>query len=300
MDPREKLRSRIRRPKLIASENNSPNQVEKKAVIGQLILTMLPLVIIAILYLFGMSAHDGYTTFFHIDSGEFPQPKEQILLFGVMFITPFAIGLTILLSLVFVIYVIYWSIRVLFDKSIKNLKTKLNSLNERINEKIRRNNIFTVVTAQCVKPHESKKLEESIEKKFNIQYINLSALTIIVIFISGVKLSSNDGINIAKEQTQKLEDGTLDTAVLLKSSLHPEGVLAIQIACNTNRCAFWTKENGTFYLRYDQIDSAVIPSKLTDQQAKDTCDKKDKTKSDMQDRGASGYFIPLGQQTRFI
>ncbi|PXV56840.1 hypothetical protein [Aeromonas veronii] len=300
MDTYKNQRSRIRRPKLTAGENNSPHQVEKKAVMSQLILTMLPLVIIAVLYLFGMSAHDGYTTFFHVDSGEFPQPKEQVLLFGVIFITPFAIGLTILLSLAFIIYVIYWSIRVLFDESIKNLKTKLNNLNEVINDKIRKNNVFTVVTAQCVKPHESKKLDENIKNKFNMQYINISALTIIIIFISGVKLSSNDGVNIAKEQTQKLEDGTLDNAVLIKSSLHPKCVLAIQIACNTNRCAFWTKENGTFYLRYDQIDSAVITSKSTDEQAPNTCDKKDKTKSDMQDRDASGYFIPLGQQARFI
>lgn len=300
MDPREELRSRIRRPKLVVGQNNSPHQVEKRAVLSQLILTMLPLGIIAALYLFGMSTHDGYATFFHIDSGEFPQPKEQLMLIGLMFITPFTIGLIALLSVAFFIYVVYWSINALYYQSIKNLKIKLNSLNERINGRIRKNNVFTVVTAQCVKPHESKKLEENIEKKFNMQYLNISALTIIVIFISGVNLSSNDGIHIAEEKTHKLANGTLDTAVLLNSSLNSESVLAIQVACNTNRCAFWTKENGTFYLRYDQIESAVIPPELTDKKVKDACDKTDKNNFDVQDGGSSGYSPPLGQQTRFI
>ena len=52
-----------------------------------------------------------------------------------------------------------------------------------------------------------------------------------------------------------------EIAIRLIDSVHPKGIQALRIVCNSVQCTFWTPQEGTIYLRHDQIDSVTVPPK---------------------------------------
>lgn len=261
MNQNTELRSRIQR-RITKSTSHvlSTPQENKPVFLSKIVFSLLPLAAIAILYLFGMSMHDGYLSVFHVSSSLFPQSREESLLIGSMGLVLLLFKVLLVALLLFFGFIVMMSITAIAFKPLKNLRKKSLQLIGKISDRIRENTLFKILTSQCPTEEEAKSFSEVADRAFYI-YIKFSiSLVLCIAFIGLIYYVSDDGSSMAKKHMEDFTNGKYESAVNIKYSKHPDGIQAIQIACNSIKCAFWSPTEGTFYLRHEQIESITVPS----------------------------------------
>jgi hypothetical protein len=254
---RERLRQRTR-----TSTNKSPVTKsitpEQRLVWVQIALTLLPL-ITACIYLFGMSRHMGYLGVFNVDSSEFPLSTEQTILMGAIALVSNLIPLFGYSLVAFAVALILLLITALTFGLLKKLRNHVATHALRIGNNALLHRMLKPLLKYAMQPHESGKWEFFFEMAL-AWYLRYCFLILICSSIFVLALYSHrDGEKEAKTQIESITQGTYAAANQLRYAKHPEGIPAIRIMCNSIQCTFWTKADGTIFLRHDQIDSVVIP-----------------------------------------
>lgn len=261
MNQNTELRSRIQRRITKSTSHVSPSSKEGKNVFfSKIFFTLLPFAIIAILYLFGMSTHDGYLSVFHVSSSLFPQSREESLLIGSMSLALFLFNALIVALVLFFVFMVIVSISTLLFKPLKRLRKNTLKLIDGISEKIKENKLFKAFISQCPTEEEANPFSEITERAFRI-YLKFSiSLVLCIAFIGLILYVCDDGSSMAKKHIKDFEDEKYESTIIIKYSKYPDGIKAMQIACNSIKCAFWSPTEGTFYLRHEQIESITVPS----------------------------------------
>lgn len=240
------------------SPDTKPITLEQTLQRIQITLALLP-VFTACIYLFGMSWHAGYLSVFHVDSSEFPLSTEQTILMGVISVTSKILpklGYPIAAFVAFFFLWVIYALTAQLLKSLGNRALKIASLLVN-NELFQR--VIRWVFRYSIRQNEAAGWNQTLDRArswyFRFCYvIGTAAITFFMAYFSYV-----DGGDFAKKQIKQISQGTFASANQLRYAKHPEGVSAIRIVCNAIQCTFWTKADGTIFLRHDQIDSVVIP-----------------------------------------
>ncbi|MFC5705409.1 hypothetical protein [Aeromonas eucrenophila] len=261
MNQNTELKNRIhRRVTKGTSHVLSIPQENKPVFLSKIVFSLLPLASIAILYLFGMSIHDGYLSVFHVSSSLFPQSREESLLIGSMGLVLLLFKVLLVALLLFLGFIVMMSITALTFKQLKKLRKNTFQFIDNISGRIKRNTLFKMLTSQCPTEEEAKPFSEVADRAFYI-YIKFSiSLVLCIAFIGLIYYVSDDGSSMAKKHMEDFTNGKYESAVNIKYSKYPDGIQAMQIACNSIKCAFWSPAEGTFYLRHEQIESTTVPS----------------------------------------
>lgn len=85
-------------------------------------------------------------------------------------------------------------------------------------------------------------------------------MVLCILFFGLIYYVSDDGSSLAKKQKDEFINGTYVNSLEIISSKYPNGIKAIEVSCNSIKCAFWAPKEGTFYLRHEQIESSSVPS----------------------------------------
>ena len=145
-------------------------------------------------------------------------------------------------------------------QSWKNLLRKIQKKMQYVDGCLRRSRPVGWVKQHGAQPHEAKRWVDMMDGAFSLYIKGCVILIVCVLVFSMAKSSYEDGSSIARNQISEMREDSSSSANKISYAKHPNGVLALRIVCNTYQCAFWTKEDGTIYLRHEQIDSATIPS----------------------------------------
>ncbi|BBR10076.1 hypothetical protein [Aeromonas caviae] len=265
MNQRSELRQRLRQQ---ASKKCAHGQQfispEKILVIVQIGLALLPL-ITAFIYLMGMSWHQGYLLSFHVDSSEFPLSTEQTLLTGVMAVSLAILPVYIYTILAMGIAIIIWFVLTGFDQEINgfisSIKLRTIDFIEGLMLKLKIKKPMESVK-KVSKPRKVIKWSEKLKRMAITYLIGTAILLLIGMVVELAWHVHTEGTNLAKNQKTMLSNNTLEQMNIILYNNNKKPALALRIICNTTQCAFWTEDDGTIYLRHEQIDSATIPSKI--------------------------------------
>lgn len=261
MNQRTELRNRFQLRKTKHSLHETPpGKGEKSKFLEGILFAILPLAIIATLYLFGMGRHDGYLTFFGVDSNQFPQSHEESLLMGSMGLVVSLFKLLLLSAPAFFIFICCLSIFTLTYKPLKSFKTLTDKLSKEVNERIGGTWLFKTITSRCPDEDESKPFSDLADKAFNIYIKFTITMVLCILFFGLVYYVSDDGSSLAKKHLDEFKNGAYANALDITYSKYPDGIKVIEISCNSIKCAFWAPKEGTFYLRHEQIESSSVPS----------------------------------------
>jgi hypothetical protein len=256
---RERLRQRTR-----TSTNKSPVTKsvtpEQKLVWVQIALTFLPL-ITAFIYLLGMSWHMGYLGVFNVDSSEFPLSTEMTLLTGISSLMSKLLPLIGYPVAAVVVFIVVWGIFALTFELLERLSNKIHTYTARIGDSELFQRALRSIFRYSIRPHQADGWGRILERVFGWYLIFASVIVTGFIISLMTYYSYCNGRDRAQEQIEKMTQGTFAAANQLRYAKHPEGIPAIRIMCNSIQCTFWTKADGTIFLRHDQIDSVVIPEK---------------------------------------
>lgn len=245
---------------------------EQTLVWVQIALALLPLAT-ACIYLFGMAWHMGYVSVFHVDSSEFPLSTEQNLLVGtIALVTNIAPYITYPLA-GFALVLVLLFIAAFTSELLKKLYKWHQIKMRRIDDTIRQNSTFKLLTKNAIKPQEASKWESLLDKLFTlfIQYSYLIGSGIIIFLLT--IYSYSNGKNEAGSQIEKMKRKEFPAAHCIKYAGIPEEISALRIICNATQCTFWTEQYGTIYLRHDQIVSASIPPTEPKSKKSPTCNR---------------------------
>lgn len=268
------LRQQARQRKLEIKQTNSPYWGWGFLQAG---LTLLPL-ITAFLFLLGVASHSGYLSVFKVDSSEFPLTFEQTLLTGAISLSlnllPF-IGFPII---AFGVACALWAIIVIAYQKWVKLFRKINSLCNLINEFLLKSRLIKWLQQYGIQPHESKRWVDIMDRALKLYVKGCVILCSCGVVFITASLSYEDGAGIARTKIEEMMNNQSSLANKISYASHPEGVLALRIVCNASLCAFWTKQNGTIYIRHEKIEKNSIPSTLPPQEQTD-CIKTGPTRS---------------------
>lgn len=261
MNQRTELRNRIQLRKTTHSSHETPPaKGDNNKFLEGFLFAILPLAIIAILYIFGMGRHNGYLDSFGVDSNQFPQLHEESLLMGSMGLAVSLFKALLLSAPAFFIFICCLSICNLTYKSLKSLKERTDKLSKEVNERIGKTSLFKTVTSRCPNEDESKLFSELTDIAFNIYIKFIITMVLCILFFGLIYYVSDDGSSLAKKQKDEFINGEYVKTLKITSSKYPNGIKAIEVSCNSIKCAFWAPEEGTFYLRHEQIESSSVPS----------------------------------------
>ncbi|WP_426008314.1 hypothetical protein [Aeromonas salmonicida] len=261
MNQSTELRNRIQlRKTKFSSHETPPSKGEKNKFLEGIFFAILPLAIIATLYIFGMGRHNGYLASFGVDSNQFPQLHEESLLIGSMGLAVSLFKALLLSVPAFFIFICGLSICNLTYKSLKSLKERTEKLSKAVDERIGGTWLFKTVTSRCPDEDESKPFSELTDIAFNTYIKFIMTMGLCILFIGLIYYVSDDGSSLAKKQKDELINGEYVKALEITSSKYPNGIKAIEVSCNSIKCAFWAPEEGTFYLRHEQIESSSVPA----------------------------------------
>ncbi|WP_441253712.1 hypothetical protein [Aeromonas sp. A600556] len=252
-------RDQLRKTKL-SLHGTPPTKGDKNKFLEGFFLAILPLVIIATLYLFGMGRHDGYLASFGVDSNQFPQSHEQSLMMGSMGLAVSLFKALLLSAPAFFIFICCLSIFTLIYQSFKSIKTRIKKINAAVNKRIGGTWLFKTITSRCPDEDESKPLSDLADKAFNIYIKFAMTMVLCILFFGLVYYVSDDGSSLAKKNKDEFIHGKYVEALEITSSKYPNGIKVIEVSCNSVKCAFWAPKEGTFYLRHEQIESSSVPS----------------------------------------
>ncbi|TNH89153.1 hypothetical protein CF138_04655 [Aeromonas hydrophila] len=233
---------------------------ERTLVVVQIALALLPL-LTACIYLFGMTRHMGYLDFFNVDSSEFPLSTEQNLLMGVLSLVSNVLPLIFYPTAVVIGLMVLGTVAALTFRLIKKGTEQVSNYGARIGSSGPMTRFYKKAFKYAIEPHESKWLEAMFDVIFTWYYRFIYVFTACAIVFGLAFVSYRDGGEYANKQITKMGQGAQDFTEQLIYAKHPEGIPALRIACNATQCTFWTEEDGTIYLRHDQIDSVTIPPK---------------------------------------
>jgi hypothetical protein len=256
---RERLRQRTR-----ISTNKSPVTKsitpEQRLIWVQIALTLLPLVT-ACVYLFGMVWHMGYLGVFNVDSSEFPLSTEMNLLTGISFLVIKLVPYIVYPVAAVFIFMILWVISALTFGWLARFGNWMRTYAARIGESKRLRRVLMRIFKYAIGPHQIDEWGRAFERvgAWYFRYCYAIGTGLVISFMA--YYSYCGGKDSAQSQIEKITQGTYAAANQLRYAKHPEGIPAIRIMCNAIQCTFWTKADGTIFLRHDQIDSVVIPEK---------------------------------------
>lgn len=231
---------------------------EQKLIWVQIALTLLPL-ITACMYLFGMSWHMGYLSVFNVDSSEFPLSTEQTMLTGLIALASNLVPLLGYPIAAFAVFLFLWVFLALTFRLLKGLGSKIQHYSAQIGNSQLLQRILTWVFRYSIRHHEVDGWGRVFEK-VGAWYFRFCYVLIVCSCIFALAYHSyRNGEEAGHGQIEKMSQGTFASANQLRYAKRPEGVSALRIICNSIECTFWTKADGTIFLRHDQIDSVVIP-----------------------------------------
>jgi hypothetical protein len=203
----------------------------------------------------------GYLDVFSVDSSEFPLSTEMTLLTGISSLVsklaPY-IGYPVAAVAVFMIV---WIFLALTFELLKRFGNWMRTYAARIGESALLRRVLMRVFKYSIGPHQIDGWGRAFERVSAWYFRYCYAIGTGFVISLMAYYSYCNGKDAAQSQIEKITQGTYAAANQLRYAKHPEGIPAIRIMCNSIQCTFWTKADGTIFLRHDQIDSVVIPGK---------------------------------------
>ncbi len=213
----------------------------------EVLLTVLP-ILTALLYVMGASYREGALDFYGLGTSLFPVSTDQVIYNGFLSTMSF--------SIVPVAYALLSLFGLISAVMIATVLTSV-PLVRRYQSIVREWLLIRLAKLKPTHPP-SPALIRVIDKSEIVYGYSVGAVALLLIVVVAVVTSSRTGRSLAEQHAAKWKDGKAATTHVTTDEF--PSLEALQIACSSSHCAFWTGDK-TIVLRVDQIKKLVVDPK---------------------------------------